>query len=118
MDPGTVVVALVSVVSLFLLMPYITFEGIKSLRSSGSSSGAAMRRSELEATIAAAVDDATEPLRRRIEALEAIAAGDEPARPRVDAETSGDRIDPALLADALGEEHDDAPAAVRRRARR
>lgn len=74
--------------------------------------GEGLRASDLERIIRDAVEDATEPLVRRIETLEAIATD-------VDAEDRPGRLDPAVLADALDSDLDeeDEPAAVRRRTR-
>ncbi|PAP77308.1 hypothetical protein [Rubrivirga marina] len=110
MGPGEVIAAL----ALFVGMPWAVFSGIAKIKAAshgggGSREGASLRKSELEAIIGTAVEDATAPLIRRVETLEAIVTQEEAAM---------DRIDPAVLADAL--DHDaeaDAPAGARRRTR-
>lgn len=98
-------------IALFVGAPWAVFSGIAKVKAAGRSEGggASLRKSELEAIIGTAVEDATAPLRRRVETLEAIVTQEEAAM---------DRIDPAVLADAL--DHDaeaDAPTAARRRTR-
>ena len=108
MGPGEVIAAL----ALFVGMPWAVFSGIAKIKAAdggGSRDGASLRKSEREAIIGAAVEDATAPLRRRVETLEAIVTQEDGAM---------DRIDPAVLADAL--DHDAeaaAPTAARRRTR-
>ncbi len=105
------VFAITAVMAVFVGMPWITFQGIlKVKQANAEGSSTELRRSDLEAMVADAVEDATHPLRRRIETLEAIAT---------DTEAEQSRLDSAVLADALvGLEDDfDEPAAVRRRAR-
>ncbi len=110
MGPGEVIAA----VALFVGMPWAVFTGIAKVKAAnavgrGRTGGSEIRKSELEALIGNAVDDATAPLVRRLEILEAIATDDDAAM---------DRIDPAVLADTLdlGVE-DEGPAAARRRTR-
>lgn len=81
--------------TVFVGLPAVIFDGIAKLKRADAKAkeGGAMRKSELEALIRGAVEDATEPLRRRIETLEAIATSDEP---------QGGRIDPAVLSEAFG----------------
>lgn len=83
------------VATVFVGLPAVIFDGIAKLKRADAKAkeGGAMRKSELEALIRVAVEDATEPLHRRIETLEAIATSDEP---------QGGRIDAAVLSEALG----------------
>ncbi|WP_420457589.1 hypothetical protein [Rubrivirga sp.] len=110
MGPGEVIAA----IALFVGMPWAVFTGIAKVKAAGGgdrarSGGSEIRKSELEAIIGVAVEDATAPLVRRVEALEAIVTEDDAAF---------DRIDPAVLAGALDVESEDAgPAAARRRTR-
>ena len=98
---------------LFVLFPAVVGAAVVNAKKA-KAGGEEMRLSDLERLIEAAVEDATGPLVRRIETLEAIVTDDDPAGP---ARQPG-RIDPAALADALGETEDaEGPAAVRRRAR-
>ena len=99
-------VAVLVMFILFVLFPAVVGSMVVSARKAGGGRGEELRLSELERLIDAAVEDAAAPLRRRIETLEAIVTDDEPDR---------QRLDPAALADALGEP--DEPAAVRRRTR-
>ncbi|MGB3544288.1 hypothetical protein [Rubrivirga sp.] len=107
-------IAFTSVVALFVVMPWIVIQGIVKIRSANRSSSATeLRRSDLEAIVAEAVEDATSPLIRRLETLEAIVTDES------DLEVGPSRLDAAVLADALGDLEDDVdgPAAVARRAR-
>jgi len=110
MGPGEAIAAL----ALFVGMPWVVFSGIAKIKAAsmgaGSGGGAQLRKSELQALIEVAVEDATEPLVRRIETLEAIA---------IDEQGHQDRLDAAVLADALDPDafDDEVPAAARRRTR-
>ena len=103
-------VGVIAILSLFIGLPWVVFAGIAKVKAAqGGSSGSSLRKSELEAIIGVAVEDATAQLRRRVETLEAIVTQEDAAM---------DRIDPAVLADAL--DHDaeaEAPTAARRRTR-
>ena len=107
MPPGEVFLGVTAILSLFVLLPSII--GFTVVRSRRNKGGREMRQSELQAVIGAAVDEATEPLRRRVEALEAIATATD--------EEPASRIDPAVLADVLAplpDEADDVAATARR----
>ncbi|MEM0963976.1 MAG: hypothetical protein AAGK21_15725 [Bacteroidota bacterium] len=107
MPVADAVVAFAAIISLFVALPWITFRGIQALRSPAG--GTSMRKSDLDALIEESVRDATASLQRRVEILEAIVTEEQ---------ESMDRIDPAVLADALDPVADDeGPAAARRRAR-
>ena len=96
--------------AIFIGMPWAVFSGIAKVKAaSASGEGEGLRKSELEAMIRDAVEEAVEPFQRRIETLEAIAIDeDEPQR----------RLDAALLADVLeSPDKREEPAAVRRRTR-
>lgn len=95
-------------IALFVGLPWAVFTGIAKVKAAGGGGGTSLRKSELEAIIETAVEDATSPLRRRVEALEAIVTSEDPAPAR---------LDPAVLADALGDPEAEEPAAVRRRTR-
>ncbi len=107
MEFGEVIAA----IALFVGMPWAVFSGIAKVKAASvvskleGTGGAEIRKSELDAMIAVAVDDATTSLQRRVEVLEAIVT---------DEAESFDRIDPAVLSDALDA---DGPAAARRRTR-
>ena len=88
MGPFEALIAFTSIVSLFVVMPWIIANAFRK-----RSGGAEMRRSELDALIEEAVAEATAPLVRRIETLEAIATA-------TDSETER-QLDPAVLADVL-----------------
>ena len=96
-------------VSLFVGLPWALFSGIAKVKAAKAVEQGGLRASELEAIIRAAVADAVEPMRQRVETLEAIVTDDEPAG----------RLDPAARADAL--EPDalelDAPSVTQRRTR-
>ena len=101
-------VDVIAILSVFVGAPWAIFSGIAKVKAAGGE-GESLRRSELEALVQDAVAQATEPLQRRIETLEAIATD-------VDADTR--RLYAAVLADALEPDPDPVdPAAVRRRAR-
>ena len=106
MGPGEVIAAL----ALFVGAPWAVLSGIAKIKAAGGEGGGeAMRKSELEALVREAAEEAAAPLRRRVETLEAIVTQEDEAM---------DRIDPAVLADALGpDEAEGAPAAARRRTR-
>ena len=112
MGPGEVIAA----IALFVGMPWAVFTGIAKIKAAGGGApargragGPEIRKSELEAMIDRAVDESTQSLVRRIEVLEALATEDDLAM---------DRIDPAVLADALDHEAEaEGPAAARRRTR-
>ena len=110
MDFFEAVFASIAVLSVFVGMPWAVFQGVLKVKQAGRDGSATeLRRSDLEAIVADAVTDATGPLRRRIETLEAIAT---------DADLEDQRIDAAVLAGALDLEDDPGePSAVRRRAR-
>lgn len=100
-------------IALFVGMPWAVFTGIAKIKAAdrpqNGAGGSQLRRSELEVIIEDAVADATADLRRRIETLEAIA---------IDDDRQQDRLDAAVLADALEpDDLDEAPAAARRRSR-
>lgn len=97
--------------ALFVGTPWAVFTGIAKIKAAGGGSGGgtSLRRSELEAIIETAVEDATAPLVRRVETLEAIVTQEEAAM---------DRIDPAVLADALDHDaEEEGPIGARRRTR-
>ena len=107
MGPGEAIAAL----ALFIGAPWAVFSGIAKVKAAGrgSTEGASLRKSELAAIVEAAVENATAPLVRRVETLEAIVTQEDEAM---------DRIDPAVLADALDHEAEETgPAAARRRTR-
>ena len=100
-------------IALFVGMPWAVFSGIAKIKAAsaperrGRDAGG-LRRSDLEDIVRTAVEDATQPLVRRLETLEAIVTDEEPEG----------RLDPAVLADALEPDLDeDAPVAARRRTR-
>ena len=104
------VFAITGVLAVFVGMPWVTFQGILKIKQANRS-GTELRRSDLEAIVADAVEDATQPLRRRIESLEAIATD-------TDLEAGRSALDAAVLAGVLEDADDlDEPSAVRRRAR-
>ena len=103
MGPFEAAVAGLAIVSMFVVMPAII--AFATVRSRRKGRGQEMRRSELDAAIGAAVDEATAPLRRRIETLEAIATA-----------TDG-RLDPSLLDDPLEAGTADPAAGAPRRTR-
>lgn len=102
---------LLAFVALFVGTPWAVFSGIAKVKAAKGLEGASLKTSELEAIVRRAVDNATEPLRRRLEAVEAIVTDDDPADRRAG------RLDPAALADAFDPVELDAPAAVGRRTR-
>ena len=107
---------LLAAVAFFVGMPWAVFSGIAKVKAAKAVEQGGLRASELEAIIRRAVEDATEPMRQRLETLEAIATDDEPHA------LDAGRLDAAVLADALGaDEADpvsrDETAAARRRAR-
>lgn len=102
---------------LFVILPAVLLNGIKEIKKTKSSrvSGGSneLRASELQAMIQATVEDAVAPLSARVADLEER-LGDESV---ADLRT---RLDPAVLADALGADLDpdaDLPAAAARRSR-
>lgn len=111
--------------------PWALFTGIAKVKAAGrgGAEGTEIRASELRRMIEAEVAEATAPLVRRIETLEAIATDDEPGGRLVDGRgapaVGAGRLDPAALADVLPdgdlrfevEPDDDAVPAARRRAR-
>ena len=106
-------------------MPWAVFSGIAKVKAAGavgrSGEGQELRASELRHMIEQSVEEATAPLVRRIETLEAIATDDEPHGRRSQPGRAGGagRLDPATLADVFDtdlEDADEVPAA-RRRAR-
>ena len=107
--------------------PWALFTGIAKVKAAGATGrsggeGTEIRASELRRMIEASVDEATAPLVRRIETLEAIVTDDDPGdRVRLsDTQPAGaGRLDPATLADVFDTDFDEdheVPAA-RRRAR-
>ena len=106
MDPTE----LFAIAAIFIGAPWAVFTGIAKVKAAGVAQKGGMRRSELRQLVEEAVEEATAPLRARIEALETIATEDEHTTRRLDA---------ALLADLEGPEPatDDVPAAVRHRTR-
>ena len=113
---------LLAAVALFVGTPWAVFTGIAKVKAAGASGrggdGQELRASELRRMIEASVEEATAPLVRRIETLEAIATDEEPGR--AGAQTAGaGRLDPATLADVFDTDLDDADEvpAARRRAR-
>ena len=98
------------VAAIFIGMPWAIFTGIAKVKAAGTGNGKGLRRSELRQLVEEAVEEATEPLRARIESLEAIATEDEHATRRLDAALLADLESPALVSD-------EEPAAVRRRTR-
>ena len=105
MDPFEALVLFTAVVSVFIVMPLIIANAVKSRSSSKSGE---LRKSELEAIITSAVAEATAPLARRIETLEAIAADGD-----LDGPLQG-RLDPSLLADPAHDGPGAAPSERRR----
>ena len=102
-------VGVIAILSIFIGLPWIIFAGIAKVRGAGDGGGTSLRKSELEAIVEAAVETATAPLVRRVETLEAIVTQEDEAM---------DRIDPAVLADALDHDAEETgPAAARRRTR-
>ena len=103
---------IVFAVALFVGLPWAVFTGLAKVEAAKAKEGGGLRASELEALVRSAVADAVDPLRQRIETLEAIATDDEPRR------ADDGRLDPAVLADVLGADsvpHEEPVA--RRRAR-
>lgn len=103
---------LVAIVSVFVILPAILTSAVVRVRTARyeaqGRSGDGLRASELHRLIRDAVAEAVEPLEARLDALEGR------ARPPRD-------LDPGTLADVLDPDLDaeweDAPPAVRRRAR-
>ncbi len=98
----------IATIAFLVGMPWVIFAGFAKVKRASAPEGAALRASELEALIRAAVEDAVEPMRQRVETLEAIVTDDEPG---------GGRLDPAVLADVLEPDEPAASAAGRRRTR-
>lgn len=105
----------IAILSLFIGLPWVVFSGIAKVKAAGATTlpsgrgGSDIRKSELEALITASVEDATAPLVRRIEVLEAILTDEDAAM---------DRIDPAVLAGVLdptseADDWEDAPRRAR-----
>ena len=108
MGPGEVIATLAFLIG----MPWVIFSGVAKVKAAKAMEQGGLRASELEALVRSAVADAVDPLRQRIETLEAIATDDEPRR------ADDGRLDPAVLADVLGADsvpHEEPVA--RRRAR-
>ena len=101
---------IVAVIAVCVGLPWAVFTGIAKVKmASRKAEGDSLRKSELETLIRDAVDEAVEPLQKRIETLEAIAIDDDAPQRRLDA---------AVLADALEPDLDlEEPAVVQRRAR-
>lgn len=73
MSPPEFLIAAISIISIFVILPSIIVSGIvkaKKAKAAVKGGGDALRMSELQLLIEAAVDEATAPLRARIEALE------------------------------------------------
>ncbi len=98
------------VLALFIGLPWAVFTGIAKVKAATlTGQSDTMRKSELDAMIQAAVDDAVAPFQRRIETLEAIAIDEDAPRARLDA---------ALLADDTEtRDRGDGSAAAWRRTR-
>ena len=109
---------LAAVSALFVGMPWAVFTGIAKVKAAGRGGGEGqeLRASELRRMIEQSVEEATAPLVRRIETLEAIATDDEPAAL---GRGGAGRLDAATLADVFDTDLDDADEvpAARRRAR-
>lgn len=82
-------IGLVTVLLLFGFLPYQAFKTFREKSKYKESSGDTLRRSELEQMIREAAEEAVEPLRKRVETLEAISTDP-------DEELEG-RVDPNLL---------------------
>lgn len=99
-----------AIFAIFIGMPWAIFSGVAKIKkATAGSEGESLRKSELEAMIQSAVEEAVEPFQRRIETLEAIAIDDEAPQRRLDAAALADAFDPI--------DTGDEPAAVRRRTR-
>lgn len=99
-----------AIFAIFIGMPWAIFSGLAKIKAAkGEAEGSNLRKSELDAMIRDAVDQAVEPFQRRIETLEAIAIDEDAPQRHLDAATLADAFDPI---DDL-----DEPAAVRRRTR-
>lgn len=98
-----------AVLALFIGAPWVVFTGIAKVKAAGQSASGpdTLRRSELQALVAEAVDEATAPLVARIETLEAIVTDDEPAG----------RLDRRVLDEALDDPEPLGAAAGRARVR-
>ena len=98
--PAAEVVALLSI---FIGLPWVVFSGIAKVKAAGSRSsgkgGSGIRKSELEALIAVSVEEATAPLLRRVEVLEAILGDENEALDRIDPAVLTGVIDPSAEAD-------------------
>ncbi|MDX1419765.1 MAG: hypothetical protein R3181_07340 [Rubricoccaceae bacterium] len=72
MDFTEFLVIAVSMVTVFVLFPSVIVSGIVRVKKAkaGATGGGALRMSELQMLIEVAVDEATDPLRARIEQLE------------------------------------------------
>ena len=112
------VTSLFAIFAVFIGLPWAVFTGIAKVRGASATGrggeGQELRASELRRMIEQSVEEATAPLVRRIETLEAIATDEEPG-----ARGGAGRLDPATMADVFDadpEDADEVPAA-RRRAR-
>ena len=105
------VTELFAIFAVFIGLPWAVFAGIAKVKAANAAGrvgeGTELRASELRRMIEASVEEATAPLVRRIETLEAIVTDDEPEgrrsqpRPaRVAEPARAGRLDPALLDDA------------------
>jgi hypothetical protein len=112
MGPGEAI----AILSLFIGLPWVVFSGIAKVKAAGSTTlpsgrgSSEIRKSELAALIEASVEEATAPLVRRVEVLEALLT---------DEDEAFDRIDPAVLSgvldlDSEAEEEWEMPEAPRR----
>ena len=91
---------IIEVLAIFVGLPWAVFAGIAKVKAAKAVEQGGLRASELQALVRSAVADAVDPLRQRVETLEAIATDDEPRRRTSD--TAGDgRLDPAVLAGAF-----------------
>ncbi|WP_412063259.1 hypothetical protein [Rubrivirga sp. IMCC45206] len=101
---------LLTVAAIFIGMPWVVFTGVAKVKGANRSGGGSeIRRSELQAMIRDAVDDAIPDIERRLQSLEAIAINEDLAQ---------DRIDSSILADALDHDEFDDHAKVGRRRER
>ena len=119
------VTSLFAIFAVFIGLPWAVFTGIAKVRGANAvgrgGEGQELRASELRRMIERSVEEATAPLVRRIETLEAIATDDEPAAlGRGGAQTAGaGRLGAATLADVFDTDLGDADEVpvARRRAR-
>ena len=114
------VTELFAIFAVFIGLPWAVFAGIAKVKAANAVGRAGesteLRASELRRMIEDSVEEATTPLVRRIETLEAIATDDEPQRsgprPAQAAEPlpgGAGRLDPALLDDDPETDADPVP---------